>query len=38
MRVDISPLAERDLETIGDYIAHDNPPRALSFVAESKDR
>lgn len=34
MRVDISPLAERDLETIGDYVAHDNPPRALSFVAE----
>ena len=34
MRVDISPLAERDLEAIGDYIADDNPPRALSFVAE----
>ncbi|HUO05911.1 MAG TPA: type II toxin-antitoxin system RelE/ParE family toxin [Candidatus Binataceae bacterium] len=34
MRIDISPLAERDLEAIGDYIAADNPPRALSFVAE----
>jgi toxin ParE1/3/4 len=34
MRVDISPLAERDLEAIGDYIASDNPLRALSFVAE----
>lgn len=34
MRVDISPLAERDLEAIGDYIADDNPPRALTFVAE----
>jgi len=34
MRVEISPLAERDLEAIGDYIADDNPPRALSFVAE----
>ena len=34
MRVVISPLAERDLEAIGDYIADDNPSRALSFVAE----
>ncbi len=34
MRVTVSPLAERDLEAIGDYIAEDNPSRALSFVAE----
>lgn len=34
MRVTLSPLAERDLEAIGDYIAEDNPPRALSFIAE----
>jgi toxin ParE1/3/4 len=34
MRVEISPLAERDMESIGDYIAEDNPARALSFVAE----
>lgn len=34
MRVEISPLAERDLEAIGDYIADDNPVRARSFVAE----
>jgi toxin ParE1/3/4 len=34
MRVSISPLAERDLEAIGDYIADDNPSRALSFIAE----
>ena len=34
MRVLISPLAERDMETIGDYIAGDNPARALSFVEE----
>jgi toxin ParE1/3/4 len=34
MRVEISPLGERDLEAIGDYIAEDNPRRALSFVAE----
>ncbi|WP_295400679.1 type II toxin-antitoxin system RelE/ParE family toxin [uncultured Thiocystis sp.] len=34
MRVIFSPLAERDLEDIGDYIARDNPRRALSFVIE----
>jgi toxin ParE1/3/4 len=34
MRIEISPLAERDMESIGDYIAEDNPARALSFVAE----
>jgi len=34
MRVTLSPLAERDLEAIGDYIAEDNPSRALSFIAE----
>lgn len=34
MHVAISPLAERDLETIGDYIAEDNPSRAVSFIAE----
>lgn len=30
----ISPLAEQDLEAIGDFIAQDNPHRALSFIAE----
>jgi toxin ParE1/3/4 len=30
----ISPAAERDLEEIADYIAQDNPRRALSFIAE----
>ena len=34
MQVIITPLAERDLESIGDYIAEDNPVRAISFVAE----
>ena len=38
MRVAISPLAERDLEAIGDYIAEDNPARAVSFVAELRDQ
>jgi toxin ParE1/3/4 len=36
----ISPLAEQDIEAIGDYIAQenyiaqDNPHRALTFIAE----
>jgi plasmid stabilization system protein ParE len=34
MIVVLSREAERDLETIGDYIARDNPARALSFVQE----
>ncbi|MBV8209937.1 MAG: type II toxin-antitoxin system RelE/ParE family toxin [Burkholderiaceae bacterium] len=29
-----SPLAEADLEGIGDYIAADNPSRAVSFISE----
>jgi len=33
-----SRLAEDDLEAIGDYIAHDNPRRALSFVHDMRDR
>ena len=31
-----SPLAALDLESIGDYIAQDNPTRALTFVEEIK--
>jgi toxin ParE1/3/4 len=34
----ITPEAERDLEEIADYIAADNPARALSFVQEIRDR
>lgn len=34
MRVAFSRLAETDLESIGDYIARDNPRRALEFVEE----
>lgn len=30
----LSLMAEADLETIADYIALDNPSRALSFVKE----
>ena len=33
-----SPLAESDLENIGDYIAQDNPQRAVSFVLELKEQ
>lgn len=33
-RVDFTALAESDLEAIGDYIAQDNPQRALSFLGE----
>ena len=34
MIVHLSAEAEYDLETIGDYIARDNPVRALSFLQE----
>ena len=33
-----SPQAETDLEEIGDFIARDNPIRALSFVRELKSK
>ena len=34
MRLNFTPMAEQDLEAIADYIAADNPGRALSFVRE----
>ncbi len=34
MKVVFSDAAEADLEDIGDYIAKDNPRRALTFVRE----
>jgi toxin ParE1/3/4 len=34
MRLVFLPQAETDLEAIGDYIARDNPRRAISFVRE----
>lgn len=34
LRVCFTPVAEADLEGIGDYIARDNPHRALTFVTE----
>lgn len=32
MALSLSPRAEQDIEEIGDYIAQDNPARALSFT------
>ena len=34
MIVELTAAAEADLGAIGDYIAQDNPARALSFVRE----
>ena len=34
MRAHFTPQAEIDLEEVGDYIALDNPRRAVSFIRE----
>ena len=34
----LSPQAARDIESIGDYIARDNPARAVSFARELRQR
>lgn len=34
MQLTFSPKAATDLEEIGDYIARDNPKRAVSFIEE----
>lgn len=34
MPLELSPLAEADLEAIGDYIAIDSPANALRFIQE----
>lgn len=34
MRVEFSSFVEGDLDAIADYIAHDNPTRAVSFIQE----
>jgi plasmid stabilization system protein ParE len=36
--VRLTSLAEAELEAIADYIARDNPRRALSFVQELRER
>lgn len=38
MQVFLSPQAISDMEAIGDYIAQDNPQRAISFVRDLKKR
>jgi toxin ParE1/3/4 len=38
MRLVIKPLAEQDIEVIGDYIARDNPARAVCFVGELREQ
>ena len=38
MRFELSPLAETDLEAIGDYIALDSPGNALRFIQELRDQ
>jgi toxin ParE1/3/4 len=38
MKLVISPRARADLQDIGDYIAGDNPSRALSFVNDIAER
>jgi toxin ParE1/3/4 len=38
MRVEFSRWVESDLEAIGDFIAQDNPRRAVSFIREIRDK
>jgi toxin ParE1/3/4 len=38
MELFVSPAAEADLEEIGDYIAQDNPSRAVTFIDEVRSR
>jgi len=34
MRLELSSFVEADLDTVADYIAQDNPTRAVSFLRE----
>lgn len=34
MRLELSPYIERDMEKIADWIAEDNPRRAVTFIRE----
>jgi len=36
MRVELSSFVGGDLDTIADYIAQDNPTRAVSFIREMR--
>lgn len=37
-RCEFRPAAEEDLESIADYIAEDNPSRAVTFVQELREK
>jgi plasmid stabilization system protein ParE len=37
MRVELSPNVEGDLEEIADWIAQDNPRRAVTFIREIRE-
>lgn len=37
MRLEFSRFVERDLEAIADFIAADNPPRAVTFIRQIRD-
>lgn len=38
MRLELGPFVEGNLEEIGDFIALDNPERAVSFIHEIRER
>jgi len=38
MRVEFSRFVEGDLEAIADYIAEDNPVRAVTFIGEIRNK
>jgi toxin ParE1/3/4 len=38
MQLFFSPLAEQDLAAIADYIATDNPSKALDFIRQLRER
>ena len=38
MRVEFSRWVESDLQSIADYIAEDNPVRAVSFIREIREK
>lgn len=37
MRIELSPFVEGDLVAIADYIAQDNPRRAVEFIREIRE-
>jgi len=37
-RLELSPLAERDIEEIGDWISRDSPQRAFRFIRSLREK